>query len=249
MKNIALKLSGLFFVLLLWGCQKDTENVSKITYFPTFDYKGEPVVLQTLGTAYTDAGVTASEDGVDLPITVSVVGESTGYKGTTVPVDVVDKYIISYSAINSDGFPGTQERSVWVAKNGDLVNSIEGLYTSTVTRNGASAAQYNNMKYVFISKKSANEYVLSCGIGSYYAIGRNYGGGYLSPVTITANNIAANNFSFANFSVGTFGGPARVTALTVDAASKTIVVNSEWSSANNGTYNYKFVITLKQVQF
>lgn len=249
MKNITSKLSGLLFVLLLWGCQEDTENISRITYFPTFDYKGESVVLQPLGTAYTEAGVTATEDGVDLPVTVSVVGESTGYKGATVPTDVADKYIVTYSAINSDGFPGTQERSVWVAKNGDLVNSIEGLYTSTSVRNGANTPQYTDMKYVFISKKSANEYVLSCGIGSYYAIGRNYGGGYLSPVTITANNIAANDFTFADFSVGTFGGPARITALTVDAANKTIVVNSEWSSANNGTYNYKFVITLKQVQF
>lgn len=249
MKNITFKLSGLFFILLLWGCQKDTENISRITYFPTFDYKGESVVLHALGTPYTDPGCTASEDGVELPITTSVVGESTGYKGTTVPVDIADKYVITYSAINSDGFPGIQERAVYVAKTGDLVNSIEGLYTSTVVRNGAAGPQYTNMKYIIISKASAKDYTVGCGIGAYYAIGRNYGSGYLSPVSITANDIPANDFSYAPFEVGTFGGPARVTAFSVDAATKTVSLNSEWSSANNGTYNFKFVITLNQVQF
>ena len=243
MKNIAFKLSGLFFILLMWGCQKDTENISRITYFPTFDYKGASVVLQPLGTAYADPGVSASEDGVDLPVTVAVVGESTGYKGTTVPTTIADKYVITYSATNSDGFPGTQERAVYVAKNGDLVNSIEGLYTSTVVRNGSSGAQYTNMKYVIISKKSANQYVLSCGIGLYYAIGRNYGGGYLSPVTITANNIGTNDFSFPNFTVGTFGGVVKMESFSVDAANKKIVFVSSWDSG------YKFAVTLNQVQF
>lgn len=241
MKNIGCKILGLLFVILLWSCQKDTENVSRITYFPNFEFKGSAVVLHSLGTPYVDAGCTASEDGKDLPITVEVVGESTGYKGTVIKTDVVDKYRVVYTATNSDGFPGTRERVVYVAKTGNLTTSIEGLYTSTVLRNSAGGAAYTNMKYLIISKKSATEYVLSCGIGGYYALGRNYGPGYLAPVTITANNITANNFSFAPFSVGTFGGAVQITSFIVDATAKTITVKSEWGA-------YKFVITLKQVQ-
>lgn len=241
MKNIALKLSGLFFILLLWSCQKDTENISRITYFPTFDYKGESVMLQPMGTAFVDPGVTASEDGVDLPIEVSVVGDS-GYKGTTVDSNAADKYTISYSALNSDGFPGSQERVVFVAKTGDLVNSIEGLYTSTVVRSGKTGPQYTNMKYVIISKTGDNEYVLSCGIGGYYSIGRNYGSAYLATATITANNIAANNFSIPDYTVGSFGGVVTMSSFKVDAANKKIEFTSAWDSG------YEFVVTLNQVQ-
>lgn len=243
MKNIALKLSGLFFILLLWGCQKDTENVSRITYFPTFDFQGAPVVLHTLGAAYTDGAVTASEDGVDLPVTVAVAGLGTGYKGTTVPVTVADKYVITYTAINSDGFPGSKERSVYVAKNGDLVNNIEGLYTSTVFRNGTSGAQYTNMKYVMITKTGANTYEISDALAGWYELGRNLGIGYRAPgMSITATDIAANNFTFGTAVVGGFGGAVKATSLTVDAATKTLVYQCEWNI-------YKFVATLKQVQF
>lgn len=242
MKNIALKLSGLFFILLLWGCQKDTENISRITYFPTFDFKGAPVVLHALGAAYADGAVTASEDGVDLPIIVSVAGLGTGYKGTTVPVTVADKYVITYTAINSDGFPGTKERTVYVAPTGNLVNSIEGLYTSTVFRNGTSGAQYTNMKYIMITK-SGNNYVISDALGGWYELGRNLGIGYRAPgMTITPIDIAANNFSFGTAVVGTFGGAVTATSLTVDAATKTLVYKCDWNI-------YKFVATLKQVQF
>ena len=242
MKNIACKIFGLLFVILLWSCEKDTENVSRITNFPTFDFKGSAVIFQTLGTSYVDLGCTASEAGQDLPVTVAVVGESTGYKGTVVKTDVVDKYIITYSATNSDGFPGTRTRVVYVAKTGNLIASIEGVYSSTVLRNGVGGAAYTDMKYMIISKNSAGGFVLPCGIGGYYALGRNYGPGYLAPVTITANNITANNFSFGPCEVGTFGDAVTIDSFIVDAAAKTITVNSAWSG-------YTFVFTLKQVQF
>lgn len=243
MKNIALKLSGLFFILLLWGCQEETENVSRITFFPTFDFQGEPVILHTLGAAYTDAAVTASEDGIELPVTVAVVGAGTGYKGTTVPVDVADKYTISYTAINSDGFPGSKERIVYVSpSNGDLVTGIEGLYTSTVFRNGTSGAQYTNMKYIMITK-SGNNYEISDALGGWYELGRNLGISYRAPgMTITPLDIAANNFSFGTAVVGGFGGAVTATSLTVDAATKTLVYQCDWNV-------YKFVATLTQVQF
>lgn len=248
MKNIRYTILGLLVVTLFWSCEKVTENVSKVTYFPTIVVKGSTNIIQELGTTYTDLGATATEGGKNIPVTVSVVGENTGYKGTVVKTDVADKYVITYTAVNSDSFPGSKQRVVYIAKTGNLTTSIEGLYTSTVVRNGASGAQYTDMQYIIISKKSGNDYSISCGIGGYYSIGRSYGPGYSSPVTVTANNIGANSFSFSNFSVGTFGGPARVTSLTVNAATKTLTLISEWSSLNDGNYNYRFVITLKQVQ-
>ena len=53
-----------------------------------------------------------------------------------------DIYVETTSAVNQDGYAGEVVRTFWVACTGDLVNSIEGLYTSTVIRNGAVNPQY-----------------------------------------------------------------------------------------------------------
>ena len=66
----------------------------------------------------------------------------------------------------------------FVARQGDLVNSIEGVYTSTVVRDNVSAPQYDDMKYVIIKKVDTDTYELSDGIGGYYDLGRAYGIAY-----------------------------------------------------------------------
>lgn len=229
------------------GCKKelDSEGVSRVTYYPNFTMTGDAVMFQTQGAAFTDPGVSATAGSQTLPVTVKVTGAYTGYKGTTVNTDVADKYTITYSATNKDGFAGNVTRTVYVAKTGDFASSIEGLYTSTIVRNGVVSAQYRNLKYVIIYKKSANTYELSDGIGGYYDLGRNYGPAYAAPgCTVVANDIAANNFSLGpDFTVGSFGGVVQLVSFSADAATKTINFQSNWDAG------YKFVVTLTQVQF
>src|SRR5690606_9235811 len=136
--------------------------------------------------------------------------------GTTLNTDVDDIYQVTYSAVNVDGFPGTISRTVIVYDNGDLVNSIAGLYRSTVSRDGVLTAQYTDLEYILIWNVSGNEYRISDAIGGYYAIGRAYGNGYAAPATIIANNIPANDFTIPNFPVGTFGGTVSGNTMTVN---------------------------------
>jgi hypothetical protein len=132
---------------------------------------------------------------------------------------------------------------------GNLVDNIEGLYTSTVVRTAIASGvkltgpQYTNMKYVLISK-SGDKYLLSDAIGGWYEFGRALGVGYRNPgMTITAIDIATNNFTFGSpATVGGFGGTVTMKSMTVDAATKTIVFTSDWTSG------YSFLVTLKQVQ-
>jgi len=245
------KYIAIALLTLLWSCELDggdTEGISRITYFPDFDYKGSSVMLAPCGTPVADPGVTAKENGVPLEVTTSISALISGGTVPSVP-GTSDRYTIGYTATNQDGYPANTSRVIWEACTGDLVTSIEGLYTSTVFRDGVSGAQYTNMKYILIRKKpgSSNVYQISDCIGGWYQLGRALGDAYLAPgLEITPNNIATNSFTFGgNPRVLTFGGPVAPQSLTVDAATKTLVLTSKWD--NGAGTIYTFVATLKQV--
>lgn len=223
------------------SCEADsTANVSSITNYALIELNGNNPMFVQQGTTYSDPGVTATENGTPIEATISGFGN---YRGTTsIDTNKSDHYSQTYTATNKDGFKASTSRNVYVYKNGDLVNSIEGIYTSTVRRNGSSAAQYTNMKYVLIWKNTDGKYQISDGIGGYYNLGRGYGFGYIAgPVTITANDIPGNNFTVSPFIVNGFGGAATMTAFTVDPITKKITFSTSWST-------YTFEVTLTQVQ-
>jgi len=239
-----LRIIYVFSILLaftLLSCEKDYENLYTVTNYADFQMEGDEVVFNPFGTPYTDPGVKATEAGTELPVTTTVSGDFFG--GTSFDPNVADRYIYTYSATNSDGYPGSTTRTVYNIETGDLVNNIAGLYTSTVVRNGAAAPQYTDMEYVVIAKTGDNTYVLSDAIGGYYDIGRVYGPTYRAPgLTITATNIPGNQFTFGTTEVGTFGGVVTMQSMTVDPAAKTIVFTSDWDAG------YTFEVTLTQVQ-
>ena len=242
MKKLLILSISFVLAILITGCEKTTEGISRITYFADLTMSGASTVFLDLGTPFTDPGVTAEESGQELPVDVSVTGTYFGFSGTEVDVNAADEYVIKYTAINSDGFPGSITRTVYVIETGDLVNNIAGLYTADIVRNGVTSAQYEGLQYIIISKTGDNTYQISDGIGGYYAIGRGYGNGYIAPgCVITANDIAANDFSYSPFSVATFGGSAEMSGMTVDAGAKTIFFETVWDAG------YTFDVTLTQV--
>jgi hypothetical protein len=229
------------------GCEKEYEDESKITYFPEFVMEGESLVILELGESYTDAPVTATEAGEPLDVSVRVTGEMSGYSGTTVDVNTVDQYTITYSATNMDGFDGSVSRTVIVAPpTGDLVTSLEGMYLGNVQRTPAFAVlpQYSNLEYIYIWKTGDNTYALSCAVGGYYSIGRAYGYDYaFQGAVITANDIPGNSFSITQAMAPGFGNVADIGEFVVDAANKVI---SWTATADFG--NGVFKVQLQQVQ-
>ncbi len=244
MKKIVISFITLFALFVVTSCDKDTTGgISRITYFPTFEVVGGTATdYVATGSDYTVPEATATEDGVELPVTTTVSSLIQG--ASSFDVNVADFYTITYTATNSDGYPGSTSKDVIVYTQGDFVNSIEGLYTSTVVRNGSASAQYTDMAYILIYKEGS-DYVISDYIGGYYDLGRGYGYAYAATgPTITVNDIATSNvvINGNSFGVGAFGGIASITSFTIDAANKTILFTTDWDSG------YVFEVTLVQVQ-
>ncbi|MBG00079.1 MAG: hypothetical protein CMI36_13875 [Owenweeksia sp.] len=232
----------LFCGMLFTSCEKEesSANVSKVTNYPTFDMQGAATIFLEKGTPFNEPGVTATEGGEEIEVRTSVRGKYRG--GNTLDENVSDYYPITYSATNKDGFEGSVTRDVYVVETGDLVNSIAGLYTSTVVRNGSSSAQYTDMEYVMVWQNSDGSYGISDGIGAYYSIGRAYGPAYRAPAKVEANDISANDFTYFPFTVGTFGGVCTMSAMVADPGANTLDFTTVWDAG------YTFEVTLNQVE-
>ncbi len=244
MKKISTIITLFAIALMFNACETDdTSDLSAITNFAVFELAGDQQILLKKGTEYVDPGAEAKEAGEPVEVSTNI---STGlYRGLPFSPDVSDIYSVSYSAVNKDGFEASASRTIVVGESGDLVTNLSGVYISTVTRNGSSPAQYQNMEYVLIWEKSPGIYEISDGIGAWYELGRSLGTAYGAPgATIKVNG--PNDFSIANanFVVNTFGGGAVMEEFEVDAAAKTIDFKTDWRGGV-----YIFEVHLEQVQF
>jgi hypothetical protein len=242
MKKINLIVLGLALILFA-GCDKEKTSGgnARVTNYPIFEMSGDNPMFLALGETFTEPGVVALEGGAEIDVSTSVSGAYQG--GSSIDVNASDCYDVTYSATNQDGFDGSATRTVYVVETGDLVNSIAGLYTSTIVRNGVP--RFSGLQYVLIYDKGGNEYGISCGIGSYYQIGTGYGIPFNAPTSVVANDIPNNDFTLPTFSSG-YGGwpwPMEMTDFTVDAANKKINMTTSWA------IGYVFESELTQVQF
>lgn len=247
MKNYKLILYTFSIIgLILTSCDPSVEapgasDKSEVTFLPLITLEGGDVELDCDATSYTDPGATASAGGEEIDIETRISG--TYFEGTS--VDGPDKYSVSYSAFNADDIPATGFREVyWPECNGDLVTSIAGTYTTSVARNGSSPAGYQDNGPFIIKDLGDNRYAISDAQGGWYEYGRAIGASYLATgMILKANNIPANDFtSEGPTTVRTFGGVVTFTSLTVNPATKTLVLTTEWDAG------YTFKSTLVQVE-
>jgi len=239
------------------SCTTEDPISSTVTNYPIVtaipDANGETTIFVEQGEAFTDLGATATIDGENVEYTTTYTGRYRGnvYTGT-LDTNVSDIYTVTYSAENADGFFGTATRQVIVAKTGDLVNSIAGLYTSTVFRNGVQPAanpqDYTDIEYILIWEEEDGTYGISDAFGGWYLFGRAIPDSETPGTVIVANNIAADDFSFPGTQTNTyFGGTSEMTQMTVNEADDSIDFTTTWLAPP--ATNYVFTVHLEQVQF
>ena len=114
----------------LWGCEKTTEGLTKVTYYVNFELNGDDPMLVPVGSTFSDPGVVAMEGEEDVTASVTV--------NSDVKADQIGLYSVSYSATNADGFSSSVKRTV-VVYDPEVTTDASGDYTVD------SSVSYRNM--------------------------------------------------------------------------------------------------------
>ncbi len=227
--------------LVMTSCDPSVEALgsldkSEITFLPLITLEGGDVELDCDATDYTDPGAVASAGGEEIELFTNISG--TYYGGSS--VDGPDIYSVSYSAYNDDGVPATAFRSVyWPPCQGDLVTSIAGVYTCSMTRTPGYST--SGIGPILIKDMGDGVYGISDAIGGWYDKEYGYGPDYAATgLTIVANDIPSNDFTLNNTtSTLPWGGTVYLSAFSVDSGSGTISMTTKWEG-----YSYVWEITL-----
>lgn len=166
-------------VLSLSSCEKNSEGMTRITYYPTIELEGATTIYVNKGGEYIEPGYTSFLYGDDVTSQVQIkndIDESTS-----------GVYSVTYTTIkNEDGFGVSATRKVVVL---DFSDPIEGVYVvnSAVSfrdYDGTIANFKGNFEVLLISNGDGTYNIsdLFCG---WYDQGAGYGSEYACNATMT----------------------------------------------------------------
>lgn len=112
-----------------FSCEEDkvTEGISSITFYPVITLKGEQWNQVPVGGTFTDPGATATEGETEIQVKVS----------GTVDTKTPGVYVITYDAVNKDGYSSTEYRYIGVISPTASVD-ITGNYKRNAGAEGVS---------------------------------------------------------------------------------------------------------------
>ncbi|WP_291195430.1 DUF5011 domain-containing protein [Dyadobacter sp.] len=112
-----------------FSCEEDkvTEGISSITYYPVITLKGEQWNQVAVGGTFTDPGATAKEGDTEIQVKVS----------GTVDTKTPGIYVLTYDAVNKDGYSSTEYRYIGVISAAATAD-ITGSYQRNAGANGVS---------------------------------------------------------------------------------------------------------------
>ena len=116
--NYCLLFLSVFFFI---SCDKDTEDLSRSTYYVAFHINGDNPAIVQVGEPYVDAGCVATLQGED--VTSKITTES------NVDADAMGLYKVEYSStdLNTDGLASRAVRDVIVC-NPSVTTNLEGTW-------------------------------------------------------------------------------------------------------------------------
>ncbi len=228
MKKYKYYLLLLLVTMVFFSCEKETEDVSRITYYCDVELEGDPIVLIALGTDYVEPGYTASEGDEDVTESVTVSGE--------VNTSQTGQYTLSYTAVNSDGFPKTITRTVIVYD--PTPSPIEsGFYhvSPQSTRVPGPSTEFESSPAETIYQSTPGVFYISDLFGGYYSVGRGYG-----PAYATGGYVAydGTNFSLVESEITPWGNKFSSVSGTYDQGTKTLFLAVVWESG----YTFNLII-------
>ena len=170
-KNIffAMMLALVSFALTSCG-DKETEGLSRFTYYPLLELEGESYMVVGKGTNFQDPGFSATLNGEDVSSQVTV--------SSNVNTNKSGVYTVVYSIKNEDGIAANAKRTVVVL---DLNSAVEGFYQITPDsyrlREGAQVA-YGSPFEMLVIDNGDGTYDVDDLLGGWYCQRAGYGTNY-----------------------------------------------------------------------
>lgn len=167
-KNILYTMLFALVALVMTSCgDKKSEGLSRITYYPSIQLKGDPYLVWEKGVAYEEPGYVSELNGEDVSSQVIVSG--------AVDVNKSGIYTLTYTTIkNEDGFDASASRTVVVL---DTSSAIEGFYLNQATSNRNGTAYGKDFQVLVIDNGDGTISVDDL-LGGWYAQRAGYGAKY-----------------------------------------------------------------------
>jgi len=223
-------------LFLTYSCKKDltSEGVSKTTTYVTYDLTGGSSVAVAKGQAFVDPGYKGTEGTKDVTSTIKVNGSVDGMK--------VGMYTLVYSAINSDGFSSSTERTVFIYDPTAPATDLTGDYLSSVRR-VSPARSFSNLQ-VSIKKLAPGFFYVSDFLGGFYDQGSNYKYGPAYAMTGYMQLNSDNTITLISSHVSAWGDSLnKLTTGVYDPATQGLSWDAFYTASN-----YDFKVTLEKVK-
>lgn len=166
-KNILFTMLFALCALVLTSCDKKSEGLSRVTYYPSITLEGDTYLVWEKGEAYVDPGYYSELNGEDVTSQVTVSG--------TVDVNKSGIYTLTYTTCkNEDGFDASASRTVVVL---DSTSPIEGFYLNQATSNRNGTAYGKNYEVLVIDNGDGTVTVDDI-LGGWYCQRAGYGTKY-----------------------------------------------------------------------
>ena len=198
--------------LLLTSCDKDSEGLSRITYYPTIELEGDSYLVWDKGTPYQEPGYTSLMGGEDVSDQVVVSG--------TVDTNTSGIYTLTYTtAKNEDGFGASTTRTVVVL---DPNSAIEGFYLASPDsyRDYNGITPYGRAYEILVIDNGDGTYMVDDLLGGWYCQRAGYGSAYAMEGIISIDD--NGTIGLVDSYVAGWGDSAEALEGTYDAATGTL---------------------------
>lgn len=173
-KNILYSMLFALVALVMASCgDKESEGLSRLTYYPSIQLKGETYMVWDKGVAFEDPGYVSEMNGEDVTSQVTISG--------SVDVNKSGIYNLTYTTCkNDDGFDASASRTVVVL---DPNSAIEGFYTNLATSNRNGTA-YGKPYQVLVIDNGDGTVSVDDLLGGWYCQRAGYGTKYAMQGTL-----------------------------------------------------------------
>ena len=183
-KIIYFAIGAVVAMTLAASCTKESEGLTRITYYPVLELEGETTMLVDKGSNFTEPGYTATLNGEDVSADVKIESDVNTSKSGI--------YSVVYSIMNSDGFSSVAKRTVIVF---DFEDPVEGIYTvdpsSYRLYNGAQLA-FGRAFQIYVLANGDGTYLVDDILGGWYCQRAGYGTDYAMQATISISGGSVN---------------------------------------------------------